>query len=267
MIELVITDLDGSLLDDESGISEENIKAIRKVKENNILFGIASGRALAVIKEIAEKYEIENLIDIMIGTNGVELSDTNILKDAEVNYLRKEIIIDLAKKYEDYDVAFIVHDGNTMISNKNNTYTEMERKLNDFAHIVESDINKAISKNFPRLMMVGEPSILKEIGIDMAKDTNPPYNFFKSYPYFLEIVSSDVSKGAMLKKYCEIKGIDLSKVLSVGDNDNDIEMIKVSGYGTAVANATSRLKEHAKHITKASNHDSGFAEAVHHFLN
>lgn len=266
MIELVITDLDGSLLDNESKISDKNIKAIKKIKRNNILFGIASGRALTVIENIAKKYKIDDCIDIMIGTNGVELSDLNILEDVEVNYLKKEIIIDLAKKYENYDVAFVVHDGNKMISNKANSYTEMERKLNNYIQVVESDIHKLINKDFPRLMMVGEPTVLNEIALDMAMETKRSYNFFKSYAYFLEVVSSEVSKGIMLKQYCDNKGIDINKVLSVGDNDNDIEMVKLCGYGTAVSNATAHLKECAKHITSSSNHYSGFAEAVNHFI-
>lgn len=266
MIELVITDLDGSLLDNDSKISSKNLKAIKKVKESNILFGIASGRAIAVIENIANKYEIDDLIDIMIGTNGVELSDKDILENSKSNYLKKEIIIDLAKKYEKYDVAFIVHDGNKMISNKKNTYTEIERKLNDFIHIVESDIDKAIIKDFPRLMIVGEPPVLNDIALDMTKDTNRVYNFFKTYPFFLEVVSPNISKGNMLKQYCKQKGINLDKVLSIGDNDNDIDMIKLTGFGTAVANASQNLKEHAKHITDRSNHESGFAEAVHYFI-
>lgn len=265
MIQLVITDLDGSLLDDESRISNENIAAIRKVKKNNILFGIASGRAQTVIEKIAGKYGIRDYIDIMIGINGVELSDKDLLVDAQSNYLEKEIIIEIAKKYEAYDVAFIVHDGNTIISNKANSYTEIERKLNDFDQIVESDVEKAITRNFPRLMIVGEPSVLNEILIDMGTEKRP-YNFFKTYPYFLEVVSLQVSKGTMLRQYCMNKGIDMNEVLSVGDNDNDIDMLRQCGYGTAVANATENLKNHAKHVTQATNDDSGFAEAVNYFI-
>ncbi|PKM95464.1 MAG: hypothetical protein CVU84_05200 [Firmicutes bacterium HGW-Firmicutes-1] len=261
MIQLVVTDLDGTLLDDNGHVSEENIEAIKQLREKNILFGIASGRALSVIEKIAIEYHFSEYVDIMIGTNGVELSEEGILEDLEMNYLRKDVIADVYDKFNSYDVAFILHNKNTLICNKSNEYTEIERGLNNYKQVIVPNFETALTKNFPRLMIVGDPLVLNEIAVQMANIETPNFHFFKSYEIFLEVVSNQVSKGNMLKMYCEHKGIDMEQVMAVGDNNNDIEMVEASGYGVAVENATQELIKHAKYIT-GSNNDHGFAQAI-----
>ena len=55
MIELIITDLDGTLLDDKSNLSEINIDAIKKIKTSGVKFGIATGRSLESLMSIIKK--------------------------------------------------------------------------------------------------------------------------------------------------------------------------------------------------------------------
>ncbi|PKM52370.1 MAG: hypothetical protein CVV02_01060 [Firmicutes bacterium HGW-Firmicutes-7] len=261
MIQLVVTDLDGTLLDDDGHISDQNVQAIKQLKDKNILFGIASGRAKSVIEKIAKEYNISDHVDIMIGTNGVELSEEGILKDVAVNYLKKDVIIDLYNKFQSDDVAFIVHNENTIICNKSTEFTEILRKMNNYKQVIEPNFENVITENFPRLIIVGPAKALKEITDQMSKEKDPNFHFFKSYECFLEAVSNQVSKGNMLKLYCEHKGINMEKVMSIGDNNNDIEMIGACGYGVAVENATKELKKHAKYSTQ-SNNNHGVAQAI-----
>lgn len=265
MIKLVVTDLDATLLDNNSKISDENIKAIKYLKNKGVLFGIASGRAKYVIEDIAKDHGIFDLVDIIIGTNGVEISDKEIIKDSRDYYLNKKIILEIYNQFKDYDVSLALYDGANMYINKGNKYTAIDRNENDYNTIIEPNLEKIIDRDFPRLMFLGEPEVLDEISQIMSEIEDIKYNFFKSYYFFLETVAKNVSKGETLKLYCETHGIDMKDVLAVGDNNNDIEMIKASGYGIAVENATEELKKHAKYIT-GSNVDNGVAQAIYRFI-
>jgi phosphoglycolate phosphatase (TIGR01487 family) len=79
------------------------------------------------------------------------------------------------------------------------------------------------------------------------------------------ILDSDVDKGSGLKEICKIGNLELSSVVAVGDNYNDLEMLEVAGYGIAVANAPSELKDKADHIC-SKEFGKGFTEAVNHVL-
>ena len=81
----------------------------------------------------------------------------------------------------------------------------------------------------------------------------------------LEIGSRGCSKGEALEFLTDMLGINMSEVMSLGDNDNDRDMIKRSGIGVAVDNADERLKSGAAYIA-AGNNDNGFAEAVYRFV-
>ena len=62
---------------------------------------------------------------------------------------------------------------------------------------------------------------------------------------------------ACLKKYIDSLGIDKSQVVSMGDDNNDIELIANSGLGIAMKNATGSLKDAAGLISGFSNNESG----------
>ena len=64
-------------------------------------------------------------------------------------------------------------------------------------------------------------------------------------------------KASALKKYIDRLGIDANQVIAIGDDNNDIELIKNSGLGIAMKNATDELKKAADSISRFSNDESG----------
>ena len=62
------------------------------------------------------------------------------------------------------------------------------------------------------------------------------------------------SKGQALGKLAEILGINLNRTIAVGDDNNDISMLKAAGIGSAVENAVEEVKAVADYITVSNNH-------------
>ncbi len=75
------------------------------------------------------------------------------------------------------------------------------------------------------------------------------------------IIDENVNKGRALKFIAEKLGIDVKDFAAIGDSENDIEMLKVAGFGIAVANADEKLKEIADLVTPSENGD-GVVEAL-----
>lgn len=265
MVQLVITDLDGTLLNDQGIITQANIEAIRLLKQKNIHFGIASGRAKTVIQRIAKEYSIYDYIDFIISYNGVGLYEKDIDEDYNGKLLDKNIIKEIYTKLKDMDVSFVVHMGDTMMCTKVTEYTEEERIINKYKQVVVEDFYSIIDKDYPKLMIIGDSNVLDEAIAVLNQYNNDDFNYFKTYKTFLEVISKDLSKGSMLKVLCDMKNIDIKKVVSVGDNHNDLDMIKVSGYGVAMSNAVDELKDIAQ-LVVGSNNEDGFAQAVKHYI-
>ena len=87
----------------------------------------------------------------------------------------------------------------------------------------------------------------------------------KEYEY-LSIVPYNTNKSNAIKFLSNYLSIDNTDVMAIGDNLNDVDMVKSSGVGVAVANAYSELKDVAKYTTQNSASDGGFAEAVYRFI-
>lgn len=79
--------------------------------------------------------------------------------------------------------------------------------------------------------------------------------------HLLELVDHRAGKGAALCELCRMLGIDRSQVISFGNADNDVDMIKFAGIGVAVANSDESCLAAADIVT-ASNHDDGVAQIL-----
>ena len=90
-------------------------------------------------------------------------------------------------------------------------------------------------------------------------------NYFKSNPNFLEIVPTNVSKGNTLKVLIEQLEIKQDEVIAIGDDENDISMIRFAGLGVAMENAKESVKEIADYIT-SSNEENGVGKVINKFM-
>ena len=83
-----------------------------------------------------------------------------------------------------------------------------------------------------------------------------------SLGYNLEVGAKGCSKGEALEALAKKLSIDMGKVMCLGDNDNDRDMLRRAGISIAMANADNTLKENVTYVSKGNNED-GFAHAVY----
>ena len=264
-IRLVVTDLDETLFNAQSIISNQNIQAIHHLKSKGIQFAIASGRAVSVVEKIASQHGILQALDFIIGFNGAILGHLKTPSHIHLPHLSKEVIRLVVSQFSQVGLAFAVHEGNKLIASHYSDAIATEQTLNDYELVIVEDFAAFIDKDYPKLMLVGTKALLDDLDPKVTAFRGEMYHSFRSHGFFLEIVAPGVSKGETLMHYCREQGILAEEVMAVGDNANDIEMIDFAGYGVAVDNAVIALKAKAKYITHHHNED-GFAEAVRHFI-
>jgi Cof subfamily protein (haloacid dehalogenase superfamily) len=83
----------------------------------------------------------------------------------------------------------------------------------------------------------------------------------RSLPQFVEVTNPLASKGRALRRLCERLGIDLDRVVAVGDAPNDSDMLTVAGFAVAVQGAPERLLVHADAVC-APAAEAGVAEVM-----
>ena len=87
----------------------------------------------------------------------------------------------------------------------------------------------------------------------------------KDYEY-INVSPTHINKNEALNFLGEYLNIDKKYMMAIGDNVNDLEMVRDSGFGVAVSEAYDELKKVAKYVTKASVTDGAFAEAIYKYI-
>ena len=80
-------------------------------------------------------------------------------------------------------------------------------------------------------------------------------NIHKSKPTYLEIMNNKASKRLGIQKLLEMINIDPEKIITIGDNYNDIDMLRFSKTSVAMGNAPDEVKKFATYVTDTNNNE------------
>ena len=116
-----------------------------------------------------------------------------------------------------------------------------------------------------KLVVVGEPRALDQLGADLRERFRGRLFIAKSLPFFLEFAHPDVSKGTGLEFVAERLGFTPADTVAFGDGENDIELLDWADYAVAVANAHDEVLSRADFVCPSAA-DEGVAQVVEAFL-
>jgi Cof subfamily protein (haloacid dehalogenase superfamily) len=116
-----------------------------------------------------------------------------------------------------------------------------------------------------KLVVVGDPPRLDELGADLRARFDGRLFIAKSLPFFLELAHPDVSKGSGLQFVAERLRFTRDVTIAFGDGENDLELIDWAGYGVAVENAHPVVKARANFVCPSVD-EQGVAQVIEAFL-
>ena len=270
-IKLVVSDIDGTLLNRDRRITLSNLEAVRKAREQNILFTICTGR----IPTMADYYRKELQLDIpMITANGAVIWDPKLgMPSYDIPMKPEDVtaVLELCQAYRlDYSALTL---GTSYFSRNSirirrfqeynriagsNGMPRMQLEFFDHGHRCVRD-----KKVYKILIYDPMPERLGMIRDDIMKLGGAGCT--ASEPGLLDVSEARVNKGFGIQKLTELLGLKPKEVCAVGDYTNDIPMLDYAGFPVAMGNACDELKEHAVYVTK-TNEESGVAWLLEQFI-
>ncbi|HHX78961.1 MAG TPA: HAD family phosphatase [Acholeplasmataceae bacterium] len=266
MIKLIGIDMDGTLLDKDKLVSRENIEAINLATKQGITSVIATGRPLC--KTMIDYYKLIGLTEkgnFLVACNGALVYDMESYEIISSKYITgKDVkkINKFIKLFPNVNSHVYQHEEELKVKYEKLTkYTALEETVNEIKleQCSYNDFND--NDEIVKYMAVGEKEYLDEVVKMIPSDLQLDYNILRSETFFLEFVHKEVNKYYGLKTVASILKIDEKEIMAIGDALNDLHMIEDAEIGVAMSNATSKIKEVAKYITK-SNNESGVAYAI-----
>lgn len=262
-VKLIVCDIDGTLVDSNSKISNETIKAINEIISKDIKFALATGRNNNMVRPLIKLLN-NNIYSVT--NNGALVEDYKNDYVVYKNTLTKKQSETILNEVLNKGWEFICYSRNNMyysyydelIDEKLEQITFNVLKLSeikDFSHkLVKSvddieDIDSLLKigvREFNDVDMKEVKRISDSVGAEL-KNSGERFN---------AIFPKNISKEIGLMKLQEYLNIDIEHTVAIGDYDNDLPLFKRAKYKVAVANASDRLKAEANEFT-SSNDDDG----------
>ncbi|KPL58185.1 Cof-type HAD-IIB family hydrolase [Rossellomorea vietnamensis] len=280
MITFIATDMDGTLLNENQEISDANKQAILDAQQQGIEVVVATGRSYEEARYVIEEAGIS--CDIVCA-NGAEVRN----KQGEIIY---QAGIESARAKE---IAAVLNETGIYfeIYTDQGTYTEdydmgVELIVNIFTTanpgVSEEQVRQAARERFEK----GHIKLVEDYGVLFEDDSQLVYKFLvfsfddrqlqeanrklselsgiaisSSGKENIEVNSLEAQKGVALEKLLKDKGLSPENAMAMGDNLNDLSMMKVVGRPVAMGNALEQIKDFCPFIT-ASNKEDGVAKAI-----
>lgn len=289
MYKLITIDLDGTLLNKYGEVTEYTKNVIKKTTEKGVLVVLASGRisesVLTIAKEIgANKYYISG--------NGSVLYDMQKDEIIYENYLNKEKVLEIIELCDKNSIYYNIYTENAVLAkslnynvafyNYENTKKSSDKKtdiniVDDmYNYIKNSNINKFLKITICDESKIVFSSIIKKIknieDIDVLEVSHMSQKKIKTGTkevevgyFYTEVSSKNVDKWYAIEKVMQIENIKQEEVMALGDNNNDIVMIKNAGLGVAMGHSNNEVKKVADYITENNNED-GVAKAIEKYV-
>lgn len=271
MIKLLCMDMDGTLLNSNGEISKRNLDAIKKAHNKGVKATICTGRMFTSARYYADLVGVKVPI---IATNGSYIREKDrdeVIYKAVLGKKRCEEILKVLRKYEiypHYNTPNIIFTEKIIYASK--SYANMNKTLPR-----DRQIDIQIVEDWDETFNKYEDEILKCICYDVdiekikcAKEEllkNEELEVVSSRMDNFEVMSKGTSKGRAVEVLAGFYNIKQEEIMCIGDNENDISMIKYAGMGVAMENGEDFVKKIANYVT-VSNDEDGVAKAIEKFI-
>ena len=264
-IKLIALDLDGTLTDDKKEITPNTLEALMQVQSQGVRLVLASGRPPYGMRPLAHQLHMEEHGGIILCYNGGHVEDCATGEVYVEKTLPEEMLpvlhdmqeqsgMTLMTYYEDKIYTEHPDDEYVGISSFNNKMQVVG--VENFITDAPRPLNKCLMVGHHDLQVMWEPRI--------KEATKDKMYVCHSTPYFIELLPLGIDKGPSLVQLCEQLGLSPQQMMTFGDSNNDVEMLRLAGIGVAMGNSENDIKQVADYVTLDNNSD-GVAHALRHF--
>lgn len=260
-IRLVATDLDGTLLDAQKHISDENLRALRACEARGIKMVFSSGRSFESLRRMALEAGLSSPI---ISSNGarVDLSPNGpMLIDYPFDPALARRVYDILL---DSGIYFVVYNPGRLFkcnasaggANRGTNIVSWNEKKEPSLIDVVDDPRLTVSEGLKHVhkfvAFTPDTECLAALKDRLSKET--PTSLSSSWFDNVEVLRPGAGKGTALKDLSKALGLKKAQVMAFGDNLNDMDMLESAGVPVAMENAIEPLKAIARFV--APHHDA-----------
>jgi|SRR5690554_2092712 len=264
---LITLDLDGTLLNSSSKISQETKTYIQKLKENGHKILIATGRPHRGAKPIYDELQLDTPLIFHNGA-GIDKANSKDFNSFE-KLIPKALLDNLFLYFKDKIVTAFYSIENELYVYNYLKEVEFFFFLNNETKVFEGPLNNPTYKQTSNVIIAVNLEYMQEFE-SYIKNSLTELDFRYWYKDELlaiyEVFLKGYNKGTALNLIRDFYKIPPNKTISFGDGGNDVELLKVSGHGVKMVNGTDKLNSVKDAITSHTNDEDGVIKYLQKFI-
>lgn len=276
-IKIVMTDMDGTYMENSFKVVEENLKTTRTLAERGIPVCAVTARNLGLVRRMLHLGELETYC---VNNNGCSVHNVQTGESLWSNPIPEKWVVAAVKAYEkikDTGIQVELHTGEMSIDygplKTRPSHADMENEKTEQAYrcptVVAESLDHALE------LAQGKIELIRVF--DYQEKPGLPGSFYRdlimggefmltsSNEIVLEIMAAGSSKRNGAEQLAKALGIKREEVMCLGDGANDIGMINWAGVGVAMGNASDEVKAAADYVS-CDFKQGGVARAVEKFI-
>ncbi len=268
MIKLIASDLDETLLSTDRTVSLKNREYIQKARDKGVKFVCATGRSYSSIQTTLEEIGSKDKEgEYTISYNGgviTENKDNRLIHFEGLDFDTAEKLFFNGLKYDvcihvyTLETVWIynIFEGEIDYLNGRMAFTTFDDKNLDF--LKGQEIIKVLYVNTDRAYL----NQIEQDMVHMTEDLDVSYSSNR----YLEFNKKGVNKGAAMHILGNLLGIRKEEMAAVGDNYNDLSMIRAAGLGAGVANTVETMKPECDVVLETTNDEDAIADLIRQYV-
>jgi Cof subfamily protein (haloacid dehalogenase superfamily) len=257
-ISLVLADVDGTLVNEEKVLTKRAQAAVQGLHRAGIRFAITSGRPP---KGMAMLFDALKLDTPIFGFNGglVIKPDLSIIEQKTVP---TDVAAAAIKLIRDHGLDVWVYRGNDwLITKADAPHVAREAWTVKFEPVVVKDVAEKLDQVAKIVGVSDDLEKVQRCEADARAAFGQRATANRSQPYYLDVTNKDANKGSVVEFLSSHLGVPAAEIATIGDQQTDVPMFKLSGLSIAMGNAPAEVKAQASTTTDSYN-DEGFAKAM-----
>lgn len=281
--QLLLLDADGTTLDPLGRVSQATRQAVRQARSAGVRVVLCTGRLHGSAAAIAREAGVDDPVLSCNGALAVSLGQPPRVWWRDP--LPREDIPTLQRVLDEFGCAFELYAGTRMYASRRSFRPWMIRSGSRLEawrawrllrqiwrnlRLVQVRPLRAwsgVPEELPEKIMVSHPQAgrLGELEKALAEVLPGRLEIARSGEHYMEITRAGVNKGYGAARLAEALGIPREAVMAIGDQGNDLPMLRWAGLGVAMGNAPRQIREAADAVT-GSNQEEGVSQAIQRFI-
>jgi Cof subfamily protein (haloacid dehalogenase superfamily) len=261
-IDLLVSDVDGTLVTPDKVLTAQAAAAVRGLSDAGIDFTLISSRPPRGMTALASALNLERPFAAFNGGTLVA-ADGRLIASHRLSERAARTALDLLAA-RDID-AWVFADGDWRLRNPSGPYVAAHRSTVGFDPLVVEDFTDVLARIDKIVAICAWPAQMAAVQSAARAQLAGQATIDLSQTTYLDITHPDANKGRAVQTLCAILGIEPRRTAVIGDMMNDVGMFEVAGLAIAMGQAPDAVKARADLVAR-SNADEGFADAVARFV-